>query len=363
MTRAEPPDPLVAPSVDLKDFPYTPIYRARLFGSAFHARATDSEWRAGVTLWLRSQDQVPAGSLPDDDLELCRLAELGRDIKAWRKLKAGALHGWVKCSDGRLYNSVVASVVYEQWDRKTSQRNRTLKARVAALEKRLSQTSDVSVADDIKDQLQSLRQALLQSQPHSLQQCGEISATEDVTMPVTETKRREEKRSKIDNSRRHSTTPPAGGDPIDDDDLIKKLRSAGGGDIDEVILSPAGVVPIKALIDLHGFDLEKHILPAISDVCRHLTKPPLHSFSASFLRPKFEAQKAEAEAERAAKARTDMAAKVFVEHGTPAWGLAAERYKAAGKAVPSPIKSETNQGRMGWYFDAAEAVHDRHEPT
>ena len=34
----------------------------RLFGSSFHARASDAEWRAGVTLWLKSFHQVPAGS-------------------------------------------------------------------------------------------------------------------------------------------------------------------------------------------------------------------------------------------------------------------------------------------------------------
>ena len=115
MSNADLPPPPVPPDADLKDFPFTPICRARLFGSAFHARATDPEWRAGVTLWLKSQDQVPAGSLPDDDVDLCRLAELGRDMKAWRKVRDGALRGWFKCSDGRLYHHVVAEVVNEQW--------------------------------------------------------------------------------------------------------------------------------------------------------------------------------------------------------------------------------------------------------
>ena len=116
------PEPPVPADCDLKDFAYTPIFRARLFGSAFHARANDSEWRAGVTLWLKAQDQVPAGSLPDDDIELCRLAELGRDMKTWRKLRAGALHGWYLCSDGRLYNKTVAEVVNEQWESKIEKR-------------------------------------------------------------------------------------------------------------------------------------------------------------------------------------------------------------------------------------------------
>ena len=110
--------PPVPPDADLKDFPFTPMYRARLFGSAFNARANDSEWRAGVTLWLKSQDQFPAGSLPNDEIELCRLAELGRDLKAWRRIRGMALHGWYECDDGRLYHAVVAEVVNEQWTAK-----------------------------------------------------------------------------------------------------------------------------------------------------------------------------------------------------------------------------------------------------
>jgi hypothetical protein len=113
------PPPFVPADADLRDFPFTPIYRARLFGSSFHARVNDSEWRAGVTLWLRSWDQTPAGSLPDDDIELCRLAELGRDVKTWRRVKGGALHGWVKCSDGRLYHEVVAVCVKEALRKKS----------------------------------------------------------------------------------------------------------------------------------------------------------------------------------------------------------------------------------------------------
>lgn len=113
------PEPPVPADCDLKDFGFTPIYRARLFGSGFHARATDSEWRAGVTLWLKSWDQVPAGSLPDDDVDLCRLAELGRDQKTWLKVKKGAMHGWQRASDGRLYHPVVAEVVMEAWEKRS----------------------------------------------------------------------------------------------------------------------------------------------------------------------------------------------------------------------------------------------------
>src|SRR5271167_2479587 len=97
----QPPVPIDA---DLRDFGFMPLDIVRLFGSTFHARATDAEWRAGVTLWLKSYHQMPAGSLPADDIELCRLAELGRDVRAWKKIKAGTMHGWYACSDGRLYH-------------------------------------------------------------------------------------------------------------------------------------------------------------------------------------------------------------------------------------------------------------------
>lgn len=113
------PEPLTPPNGDLRDFDYMPIFRARLFGSSFHARATDAEWRAGVTLWLKAWDQVPSGSLPDNDIDLCRLAELGRDLKRWTKIREGAMRGWVKCSDGRLYHEVVAEVVLDALGKRT----------------------------------------------------------------------------------------------------------------------------------------------------------------------------------------------------------------------------------------------------
>ncbi|HYF40892.1 MAG TPA: DUF1376 domain-containing protein [Ramlibacter sp.] len=159
------PDPLVLAEVDLRDFPYLPVMIARLFGSAFHAKANDAEWRAGFTLWLKSWHQQPAASIPDDDVELTRLAELGRDIKTWRKVKAMALHGWVRCSDGRLYHPVVAEQAIEAWRRKVAQRDRTQKARDAR-----NRGSDTQHAPPVKS-----------------------SVTETVTDPVTASKGREGK--------------------------------------------------------------------------------------------------------------------------------------------------------------------------
>lgn len=179
------PPPMTPAACNLQDFPHTPILRSRLFGSSFHARTTDSEWRAGVTLWLKAWEQVPAGSLPDDDIELCRLAELARDLKTWKKLKAGAMRGWVLCSDGRLYHPVVAEVVRNAVDAKTAQRDKTLKARIAALQKALNETSDTTKAASLTEEIRKLSQSLSLSQSQK--------ALLSVTDPVTESKRREEK--------------------------------------------------------------------------------------------------------------------------------------------------------------------------
>lgn len=141
------PAPLVPADVDLRDFPYMPLDITRLFGSDFHAQSSDAEWRAGVTLWLRSYHQVPAGSLPDDEVALACLAELGRDIRSWRKIAAGALRGWTKCSDGRLYHRTVGEKAREGWIEKLLQR----KSSEAGNAKRYGHPFDPTLIDDAID--------------------------------------------------------------------------------------------------------------------------------------------------------------------------------------------------------------------
>ena len=133
---ADLPKPLISADVDVRGFPYTPIYRSRLFGSSFHAHASDAGWRAGFTLWLKSWDQCPSGSLPNDDIALCRLAELGRDVDTWRAIREEALHGWFLCADGRLYHPIVTEGIEEAWRSKCSRRQRTKAATAARMQKR-----------------------------------------------------------------------------------------------------------------------------------------------------------------------------------------------------------------------------------
>ncbi|WP_161539947.1 DUF1376 domain-containing protein [Glaciimonas sp. PCH181] len=205
------PAPLSPADCDLRDFPFLPVDISRLFNSEFHARSNDTEWRAGVTLWLKSFHQVPAGSIPDDDIQLARLAELGRDTKTWKKIKASALHGWIKCADGRLYHPVVAEKAAEALAGKKTQRGRTAKARLQAMLKRLSQPSDIldfaSVETSVQTVLNELSQYLSQSEFETI--------NKSVTDSVTEAKRKREgeRKGQGEGKEKHSDPKGSGGPP------------------------------------------------------------------------------------------------------------------------------------------------------
>jgi hypothetical protein len=108
---ADLPDPMTPPECDLSDFQYMELDVRRLRDSKFASTPNGNAFRAGLVLWCAAWHQIPAASLPDDDVELASLAGFGRmpfSVKEWKKLRAEALHGFVKCSDGRLYHRVIA---------------------------------------------------------------------------------------------------------------------------------------------------------------------------------------------------------------------------------------------------------------
>jgi hypothetical protein len=118
------PQPLTPPDSDLRGLEWMPLYGHRLFASDFDAHASDAEFRAALTLWWAAWNQVPAASLPDDEVALCRLAGLGRDAASWRAVRAQALHGFVPCSDGRLYHRAMAPIALDAWARRVKERTR-----------------------------------------------------------------------------------------------------------------------------------------------------------------------------------------------------------------------------------------------
>lgn len=128
------PDPLTPPDSDLRGMEWMPLYGHRLFGSDFDITATDAEFRAGLNLWWSAWNQVPAASLPKDEVALCRFAGCGRDTKAWKKIRARAMHAFVECADGRLYHKALAPFAVESWNRRLKDRERKARLREKARE-------------------------------------------------------------------------------------------------------------------------------------------------------------------------------------------------------------------------------------
>ncbi|MEK6788491.1 MAG: DnaT-like ssDNA-binding domain-containing protein [Pseudomonadota bacterium] len=124
------PAPLVPIDCDLRSFGFMPLDVARLRDSDLAALESPEACWAAVLLWGASWHQLPAASLPDDDRVLANLAGYGRVVRDWLKIKAGALRGWVKCSDGRLYHPVVAEKANQAWAGKLQQSYMTECARI-----------------------------------------------------------------------------------------------------------------------------------------------------------------------------------------------------------------------------------------
>lgn len=107
-----------------------PLHVARLRDSDLAAEEDPEACWYALLLWAAAWHQIPAASLPDNDAVLTKLIGLGRDLKTFRKHRAGALRGFIKCDDGRLYHPVVAEQAVESWRRKLEQRWRTECGRV-----------------------------------------------------------------------------------------------------------------------------------------------------------------------------------------------------------------------------------------
>lgn len=102
-----------------------PLYFDRLLGSRFATTVDRDAAFVGVVLWAEAMRQDPAGTLPDDDVELAHLAGCGRDLADWRDLRArGALYRWQRylCEGEvedrvRLGHPVLAEVARETVER------------------------------------------------------------------------------------------------------------------------------------------------------------------------------------------------------------------------------------------------------
>jgi len=81
-------------------------------------------------LWATAWEQVPCGSLPNDDALVC--ARIGMAPKLFARVKSVLMRGWWPASDGRLYHDVIAARVLSMLDakRKESDRKAAYRARM-----------------------------------------------------------------------------------------------------------------------------------------------------------------------------------------------------------------------------------------
>lgn len=126
-------EPLTPPDCDLTDFAFMPLDVDRLRDSELATEETPEACWAAVLLWCAAWHQIPAASIPDNDKWIATkagYAQRGKIAREWDQVRDGALRGFIKCSDGRLYHPVVAEKAVEAWESKRDQRWRTECARI-----------------------------------------------------------------------------------------------------------------------------------------------------------------------------------------------------------------------------------------
>jgi uncharacterized phage protein (TIGR02220 family) len=154
-------EPLVPADIDLRGYEFIPLFGDRLFGSETWIGITADAKLAALQLWWRAYaKEVPASSLPNNDALLSNYAGYGTQTNAWRKVKPQAMRGFVLCTDERWYHPFVAELALEAWKGRKQHQLRTLKARIAALQKRRAAATTDDDRKHLDGLLHDLQQAL-----------------------------------------------------------------------------------------------------------------------------------------------------------------------------------------------------------
>lgn len=185
------PDPLVPPEVNLEGLGFIPM-KLRVLKSTLFLKSSGDEFKAAFALWVNSWTETPAGSLPDDEVVLEALS----CSKVWPKVRAKALHNWIKCSDGRLYHPVVAELALDAWERRGEFREKLenkedrrgrYRERVRELSQQLR---DLGVVPPRNVSLKKLEAALVdarKSHDASTQASGSVHTSVPTTSPQAST--------------------------------------------------------------------------------------------------------------------------------------------------------------------------------
>lgn len=110
------PAPLTPPDCDLRAFRDMPLDIGRFRRSDLVTEEDPEAVLAAILLWGAAWHEVPAASVPDNDRWLAKAAGYGRAVDSWLRVREGALRGFIRCDDGRLYNRTLAEKANVAWE-------------------------------------------------------------------------------------------------------------------------------------------------------------------------------------------------------------------------------------------------------
>ncbi|MEB8475015.1 hypothetical protein OWA11_07135, partial [Acidithiobacillus ferriphilus] len=84
-------EPLTPPDTDIRAVPWFKLDMLKLGHSEFLQIASNEELGAAVKLWMFAIHQVPAGSLPNNEVVLAQAAGYDHRKKAWQRVRGMAL--------------------------------------------------------------------------------------------------------------------------------------------------------------------------------------------------------------------------------------------------------------------------------
>lgn len=87
-----------------------------------------------LMMWLTSWQQLPCGSLPNDEAVIA--AMIGAPAKVWAKHRAVLMRGWTVADDGLLYHPTICARVLEMLDYRKKNAERVAKFKAAKREER-----------------------------------------------------------------------------------------------------------------------------------------------------------------------------------------------------------------------------------
>jgi hypothetical protein len=152
------PAPLISREVYLRDkCKWLPLDTDRLARSPFMRIASNVQLGAAFRLWLLAWGEQPTGSLPNDDRWLSDAAKIDRQF--WSCEAAVVLHGFIACSDGRLYHPVICEIAKKRFEQLKGRQ------RGAALSRQRQQAKRENRR---KKRMSEVRKMALATPPHSV---------------------------------------------------------------------------------------------------------------------------------------------------------------------------------------------------